>query len=113
MDITNLSIYDIDCSICLEQNEIKSVTMPLCGHIFHEKCIKDWLEIKNNCPICRQIAVHITTPPIRTINSNVVDNIDNNYNIGFSKEEKLTVAAFVAILVSFVMAICIIYKVYS
>ena len=25
-----------------------------CGHIFHTKCLETWLEIKNECPYCRQ-----------------------------------------------------------
>ena len=25
-----------------------------CAHIFHTKCLETWLEIKNECPYCRQ-----------------------------------------------------------
>ena len=25
-----------------------------CGHVFHSKCLETWLEIKNECPYCRQ-----------------------------------------------------------
>ena len=25
-----------------------------CGHVFHTKCLETWLEIKNECPYCRQ-----------------------------------------------------------
>ena len=25
-----------------------------CGHIFHTRCLETWLEIKNECPYCRQ-----------------------------------------------------------
>ena len=28
-----------------------------CGHQFHTECIIEWLKIKNNCPICRQIVL--------------------------------------------------------
>jgi len=24
-----------------------------CKHTFHEKCLKDWMEIKLECPYCR------------------------------------------------------------
>ena len=43
------------CAICLtEFQEGKGVELPNCGHIFHEKCIKKWLEQKNSCPLCTQ-----------------------------------------------------------
>ena len=29
-----------------------------CGHQFHTKYIIEWLKIKNNCPICRQIVLN-------------------------------------------------------
>ena len=25
-----------------------------CGHVFHSRCLETWLEIKNECPYCRQ-----------------------------------------------------------
>ena len=25
-----------------------------CGHIFHSRCLETWLEVKNECPYCRQ-----------------------------------------------------------
>ena len=25
-----------------------------CGHIFHSRCLEPWLEVKNECPLCRQ-----------------------------------------------------------
>ena len=25
-----------------------------CGHLFHTKCLETWLEVKNECPYCRQ-----------------------------------------------------------
>lgn len=42
------------CIICLETLEISEVCkMKNCIHIFHKKCIKNWLNIKHNCPTCR------------------------------------------------------------
>lgn len=43
------------CSICLEvfgANENVSVLV-LCGHIFHKKCIMDWVNRKFCCPNCK------------------------------------------------------------
>ncbi len=32
-----------------------------CGHVFHRRCLETWLEIKNECPYCRQ-----KIPPLET-----------------------------------------------
>ncbi len=54
-----------ECCICLEEknilhnennqnNESKTKLIKLsCNHIFHEKCIKKWLEKDSTCPLCR------------------------------------------------------------
>ena len=49
------------CSICLENfKENENVKMTECFHIFHYKCIKEWIECKKEstempeCPICRR-----------------------------------------------------------
>ncbi|XP_063599461.1 uncharacterized protein LOC134775781 isoform X3 [Penaeus indicus] len=45
------------CSICLEALNA-CPTVPLqCQHVFHEKCIKDWLKRQSNCPNCRTFAL--------------------------------------------------------
>jgi len=47
-DISNM------CPICYEphkSDEILIITN--CKHVFHEKCLKPWLEKNNNCPMCR------------------------------------------------------------
>jgi len=43
------------CSICLEDysNTNEKICKIPCEHIFHKKCIKDWLEENNTCPECR------------------------------------------------------------
>ena len=43
-----------ECSICLmEVNEGQNTILLPCGHMFHEECVKKWLEIHNTCPLCR------------------------------------------------------------
>jgi hypothetical protein len=51
---------DIDCSICCDKVKKAEFIRELnCNHIFHKKCIDNWLKycIKNNeyinCPLCR------------------------------------------------------------
>ena len=43
-----------NCIICLSDLEIgDKVTSLPCLHIFHTDCIKNWLQNKNHCPICK------------------------------------------------------------
>ncbi|KAI1694686.1 ring finger domain-containing protein [Ditylenchus destructor] len=42
------------CAICLEEfKEKEALTELPCGHFFHHECVKPWLFIKAECPICR------------------------------------------------------------
>ena len=45
---------ETECAICLENfkgiDMIKSFYK--CNHIFHKKCLKDWLKRSNTCPLC-------------------------------------------------------------
>lgn len=45
-------IKNEECSICLEEL-ISDITILVCSHRFHKKCINSWIKIKPNCPICR------------------------------------------------------------
>ncbi|MBA0736015.1 hypothetical protein Gogos_009611 [Gossypium gossypioides] len=42
------------CMICLEEVEVgfEASQMP-CSHVFHDDCIKKWLQQSHYCPICR------------------------------------------------------------
>nr|KJB21639.1 hypothetical protein B456_004G005700 [Gossypium raimondii] len=42
------------CMICLEEVEVgfEASQMP-CSHVFHDDCIKKWLQQSYYCPICR------------------------------------------------------------
>jgi len=49
-----------DCSICLEEfKEEENLVMFACKHIFHKKCIEDWVKanIQHSvkCPICNRV----------------------------------------------------------
>ena len=42
------------CAICLEPFEAgKKVAVLKCNHIYHEDCIKPWIESHTTCPVCR------------------------------------------------------------
>ena len=46
---------DKECSIC--QNRFKAneslVTLSECKHVFHYRCISQWGQYKQDCPLCR------------------------------------------------------------
>lgn len=39
------------CCICFENEICKKL---ICGHIIGKKCIEEWTEISNSCPLCRK-----------------------------------------------------------
>ena len=55
----NLKLYKLvkpTCSICLDEIEIKNgLKIRSCGHIFHKDCISEWVDKRNNCPLCRTV----------------------------------------------------------
>lgn len=42
----------VKCALCLEPRKNASTTT--CGHVFCWECIMDWLDKKEDCPICRE-----------------------------------------------------------
>lgn len=43
-----------ECCICFRSHQVNDTVVRLpCGHLFHQPCIKEWLEKKCTCPICR------------------------------------------------------------
>ena len=58
--------HNTDCIICRQsinndsiyskKDGIRSVIISgICGHMFHDECIKLWLSTNNKCPICLNI----------------------------------------------------------
>ena len=46
------------CCICQEDYaDGEDMGRVECGHYFHTACIKQWLVIKNTCPICKKAAL--------------------------------------------------------
>ncbi|RID53826.1 hypothetical protein BRARA_G01196 [Brassica rapa] len=46
------------CVICLDELKCNDEASTLaCGHDFHYECIKNWLMVKNKCPLCKQQAL--------------------------------------------------------
>jgi len=55
------------CSICLESRFHISCVKLHCGHLFHQKCIKQWLQAERDteqkvfCPMCKQTITDIAS----------------------------------------------------
>ena len=65
-----------DCSICLETQKEKELTILRCKHTFHQKCMRKWLENNRTCPMCR------------TYIPNEQENEENN-TINYAERRKL------------------------
>ena len=43
-----------ECLVCLEEQRIGGLAVKLpCGHLYHKKCVVDWLQRHCTCPCCR------------------------------------------------------------
>eukprot|EP00835_Amoeboradix_gromovi_P003026 NODE_187_length_15673_cov_0.222743.p3 type:complete len:398 gc:universal NODE_187_length_15673_cov_0.222743:211-1404(+) len=53
--IMRLNKFLESCSICYNSliDNTDAVSLLQCNHIFHNKCISEWLEKENTCPLCR------------------------------------------------------------
>jgi len=41
------------CPICLNEFEGTVIIGKYCSHVFHSKCLLDWLQLQDICPCCR------------------------------------------------------------
>ena len=51
----NSKLDSIICIICLEIIDNNYFCYKNCNHIYHDDCIKTWLNINKSCPTCRQV----------------------------------------------------------
>lgn len=54
------------CSVCMDNFKYgdKVKELKKCKHAYHTKCIDQWLESENKCPICKQHIWALTATPI-------------------------------------------------
>ncbi|GAB1603258.1 E3 ubiquitin-protein ligase DZIP3-like [Argonauta hians] len=45
------------CSICHETLDSNAVNKLTCGHVYHDMCIRKWLDIEKTCPTCRVLVL--------------------------------------------------------
>ena len=41
------------CAVCFEAYEIDKIILLDCGHAYHGKFIRSWVNKQDNCPLCR------------------------------------------------------------
>ena len=89
--VTTNRIYNLHCkkdkicSICLDESRIttKDCFATICGHIFHEKCIKrHFAVVSQKCPICNhmqnnQYLIELEELDAREFNPQLVKQIEN------------------------------------
>ncbi|EFE43800.1 hypothetical protein TRV_01374 [Trichophyton verrucosum HKI 0517] len=51
------------CTLCLDP--FKDPSVSTCGHVFCWTCIRDWVQEKPECPLCRQEAIASKILPLR------------------------------------------------
>ena len=79
------------CNVCLEIYKEGQISIKLdCGHCFHEKCIVQWLTMRNTCPVCRhelesndpnyEKRKHSHRETLRNFHSNYENNNNGNGN---------------------------------
>ena len=47
----------MECVICmnpLDTQRLPARMVTPCGHFFHNKCLHKWMDVKMECPTCRQ-----------------------------------------------------------
>lgn len=59
------STVDVQCILCLEKRNNTSAT--ICGHLFCWSCILDWLDQKEECPVCRDPITKSTIVCLRNV----------------------------------------------
>jgi hypothetical protein len=52
LDEKTLNIND-NCSICFETMKEKKVILTICNHVYHDRCLEEWIESNATCPLCR------------------------------------------------------------
>jgi len=54
-----------DCCICLAAFDAAAEIRraPQCGHVFHSRCLGNWLKVSRTCPLCRRDLAPVASPP--------------------------------------------------
>lgn len=53
-DLEESKKIDNNCSICFEKLSDDILGITSCNHIYHHKCIREWISNSKSCPLCRK-----------------------------------------------------------
>ena len=71
----------MECAICFELVDVVSTGITtVCGHMFHRRCIRKWLESHTSCPMCRT-PVAVIRPDIEQILQGCIEVYDWDYDV--------------------------------
>lgn len=66
-----------NCVICSSDFEIEEKLIKLtCNHLFHSKCISEWVKYKSECPICRNKVETVENEPPPPIVNSFLNDVD-------------------------------------
>ena len=69
---------DRTCIIC--RDEMQSAKKLSCGHMFHSRCLQNWLKRQLSCPTCRATIREHTSANNNNNNANNNNNVNNRNN---------------------------------
>ena len=91
------------CSICYQDMEHPQAVITSCRHFFHSACLKKWLVVQDNCPLCTKpvVAQEESQPPppddekkeeiVPQENQVVVEEVAVEENIGEEKQDEANI----------------------
>lgn len=83
----------ISCSICYDFLSSESILLHLdCGHIYHDNCLLEWMQISRTCPDCRKRVHKIPSrvwPNFDVSDENETLQLSKNIQVLENKNKKL------------------------
>eukprot|EP01102_Stenamoeba_stenopodia_P023216 TRINITY_DN9921_c0_g1_i1.p1 TRINITY_DN9921_c0_g1~~TRINITY_DN9921_c0_g1_i1.p1 ORF type:complete len:288 (+),score=28.19 TRINITY_DN9921_c0_g1_i1:211-1074(+) len=56
---------ELSCAVCMDNFQANDMVRKLsCKHIYHDKCVSQWLEINSTCPMCRATVTEASTSEV-------------------------------------------------
>jgi len=76
-----------ECCVCLEKIKDIFNTLTECKHMFHTKCLLEWTQTSNNCPLCRN---SLFEKQIHNTEIDMMSNHSNEWDMSMDAREYST-----------------------